>query len=63
MENEHFGIGIVEMMAVGLLTIAHNSGGPRDDIMKCEGRTVGFLATSPKEYATYIRKALDSFDS
>jgi hypothetical protein len=26
MWNEHFGISIVEMMAAGLLTIAHNSG-------------------------------------
>jgi alpha-1,2-mannosyltransferase len=25
MWNEHFGIGIVEMMAAGLLTIAHRS--------------------------------------
>ena len=28
MWNEHFGIGVVEMMAAGLVTIAHNSGGP-----------------------------------
>jgi hypothetical protein len=29
MRQEHFGIGIVEVMAAGLLTIAHNSGGPK----------------------------------
>ncbi len=28
MWNEHFGIGVVEMMAAGVITIAHNSGGP-----------------------------------
>jgi len=33
MRQEHFGIGIVEMMAAGLLTIAHDSGGPRSDIV------------------------------
>jgi alpha-1,2-mannosyltransferase len=33
MWNEHFGIGIVEMMAAGLIVIAHNSGGPKSDIV------------------------------
>ena len=28
MWNEHFGIGVVEMMAAGVVTIAHDSGGP-----------------------------------
>ena len=27
MWNEHFGIAVVEMMAAGLITIAHDSGG------------------------------------
>jgi alpha-1,2-mannosyltransferase len=30
---EHFGIGVVEMMAVGLVTVAHNSGGLKSDII------------------------------
>lgn len=34
MTEEHFGIGIVELMAAGLITIAHNSGGPRADIIR-----------------------------
>lgn len=33
MWNEHFGISIVEMMAAGLIVIAHNSGGPVMDIV------------------------------
>ena len=33
MWNEHFGIGVVEMMAAGLVTIAHDSGGPSSDII------------------------------
>ena len=27
MWNEHFGIGVVEMQAAGMITIAHDSGG------------------------------------
>lgn len=33
MVDEHFGISIVEYMAAGLVPIAHNSGGPRADIV------------------------------
>lgn len=29
MWNEHFGIGVVECMAAGLIMVAHASGGPR----------------------------------
>jgi alpha-1,2-mannosyltransferase len=34
MEAEHFGISIVEMLAAGLIVVAHNSAGPRFDIIK-----------------------------
>jgi alpha-1,2-mannosyltransferase len=33
MWNEHFGISVVEMMAAGMVVIAHNSGGPLMDIV------------------------------
>ena len=33
MWNEHFGMGVVEMAAAGMLVIAHNSGGPCEDIL------------------------------
>ena len=33
MWNEHFGISVVELMAAGLIVVAHNSGGPRMDII------------------------------
>lgn len=56
MWNEHFGIGIVEMMSAGLLTIAHNSGGPQTDIIT-PGET-GFLATTADEYAEAMYTAL-----
>eukprot|EP00904_Undaria_pinnatifida_P014133 jgi/Undpi1/9850/HiC_scaffold_28.g12304.m1 len=53
MWNEHFGIGVVEMMAAGMVTIAHRSGGPAADIVVPlpDGRVTGFLAETPEEYA------------
>lgn len=75
MWNEHFGIGIVEMMvrwlcvlavrrcsildpqAAGVLPVAHNTGGPRADIVT-HGVT-GFLAAEPAEYADAFVAVLD----
>jgi len=55
MWNEHFGIGIVEMMAAGLITVAHRSGGPLMDIVIEEtGSRNGFLAVAAQEYAAQI---------
>jgi alpha-1,2-mannosyltransferase len=64
MWNEHFGIGVVEMMAAGLVTVAHDSGGPKSDIIvrpwdlqefAREGgggkRPTGCLASTAEEYA------------
>lgn len=56
MWNEHFGIGIVEMMAAGLLTIAHNSGGPKHDIIE-PGKT-GFLASTAEDYTKTLKQCL-----
>lgn len=56
MWNEHFGICIVEFLAAGLITVAHNSGGPKNDIIK--DLNVGFLATTENEYANEIYKIL-----
>jgi len=60
MRQEHFGIGIVEMMAAGLLTIAHNSGGPKSDIVLPGDNTsaTGFLAITAEEYAEAMHRAL-----
>ncbi len=33
MKNEHFGISVVELMSSGIITIAHNSAGPKEDII------------------------------
>lgn len=40
MEAEHFGISVVEMLAAGLIVVAHNSAGPKEDIV----RTAEYLA-------------------
>ena len=50
MENEHFGIGIIEYMFSGCIVLAHNSGGPKLDIIT--DSSLGFLATSEDEYAS-----------
>ncbi|XP_013108810.1 GDP-Man:Man(3)GlcNAc(2)-PP-Dol alpha-1,2-mannosyltransferase [Stomoxys calcitrans] len=55
MWNEHFGIGIVECMAAGLIMVAHKSGGPLLDIIEtAEGSQNGFLAADATEYANNI---------
>lgn len=55
MWNEHFGIGIVECMAAGLITIANNSGGPKLDIIEeSDVSRTGFLASTESDYAKAI---------
>lgn len=55
MTDEHFGISVVEYMAAGAIPIAHNSGGPKQDIVLDEdGVPTGFLATTATEFAAAI---------
>ncbi len=55
MWNEHFGIAVVEMLASGLITLAHRSGGPLMDIVvEEEANRNGFLAVGEQEYADAI---------
>ena len=59
MWNEHFGIGVVELMAAGVVPVAHDSGGPRADIVvPFEGATTGFRATTAEEYADRMHDIL-----
>ncbi|GFQ69789.1 GDP-Man:Man(3)GlcNAc(2)-PP-Dol alpha-1,2-mannosyltransferase [Trichonephila clavata] len=52
MKEEHFGIGIVECMSAGLIMIAHNSGGPKMDIViDYNGKKTGFLASDLNSFA------------
>jgi alpha-1,2-mannosyltransferase len=65
MWNEHFGIGVVELLAGGVLTIAHNSGGPKSDILSADenGMQIGFGATTVDEYADAMVKAFGITDT
>ena len=42
MWNEHFGIGVVEYQAAGLISVVHDSGGPKEDIVvEIDGQPTG----------------------
>ena len=44
--------GVVEIMAAGSIVLAHNSGGPKMDIVvDYEGQSTGFLAFDVDSYA------------
>jgi alpha-1,2-mannosyltransferase len=53
--NEHFGISIVEAMALGCTPVVHNSGGPREFVPP------KFLYNSIKEAAEQVEKAIDDW--
>ena len=53
MIDEHFGIGIVEMMSAGLVVLTHNSAGPRDDIIQRTSE-YGFLCNTDGEYVDIL---------
>eukprot|EP00741_Cyanophora_paradoxa_P003780 tig00000093_g3674.t1 len=60
MWNEHFGIGVVEYMAAGLVAVAHDSGGPKADIVVPHGgQATGFLASTEEGYAEALGRALE----
>jgi alpha-1,2-mannosyltransferase len=56
MKDEHFGIGIVEYMASGLIPLAHKSGGPLLDIVTENSN--GFLADSIETYSNALHTIL-----
>ncbi|KAI9292568.1 UDP-Glycosyltransferase/glycogen phosphorylase [Neoconidiobolus thromboides FSU 785] len=67
MKMEHFGINVVELLAAGTIPIAHNSGGPKMDIINNQNKEdydyYGFLADSAEQYSSYIQQVLELYDS
>jgi len=63
MWNEHFGIGVVEYQAAGLISVVHNSGGPKRDIVTAyDGLPTGYHATTATEFAEAFEMALSLDD-
>jgi alpha-1,2-mannosyltransferase len=61
MWNEHFGIGVVEFLAAGAVTVAHDSGGPAMDIVvRVGGQPTGYRATSEAQYADALTEIFAS---
>ncbi|KAH8127614.1 glycosyltransferase family 4 protein [Trichoderma asperellum] len=59
MWNEHFGIGVVEYQAAGLISVVHDSGGPKLDIVtEVDGEPTGFHASTAAEFAAGYEAAL-----
>jgi alpha-1,2-mannosyltransferase len=61
MEAEHFGISCVEMMAAGVILVAHNSAGPKADIIKhasSEQERCGYLADNYEDYVSMLTEAI-----
>ncbi|KAK4692894.1 hypothetical protein P7C71_g4394, partial [Lecanoromycetidae sp. Uapishka_2] len=59
MWNEHFGIGVVEYQAAGLICVVNDSGGPKADIVvDIDGKTTGYHASTESEYASSFAEAL-----
>lgn len=63
MWNEHFGIGVVEYLAAGLIPVVHDSGGPKLDIVvPYEGKPTGFHAETDEQFAIGFGKVLSMSD-
>ncbi|KAJ2933834.1 hypothetical protein H1R20_g3288, partial [Candolleomyces eurysporus] len=59
MQDEHFGINIVEYMAAGVIPVTHASGGPlKDIVVPVDGKPSGFHARTPAEFADALKKVL-----
>jgi len=57
MKDEHFGISVVDFMASGLVTLAHNSAGPKMDIVVSNNDVkVGYLADTIDGYVQCLKE-------
>eukprot|EP00397_Hematodinium_sp_SG-2012_P020747 GEMP01021395.1.p1 GENE.GEMP01021395.1~~GEMP01021395.1.p1 ORF type:complete len:462 (+),score=91.45 GEMP01021395.1:51-1436(+) len=60
MVDEHFGITLLELLAADLVVISHNSGGPKEDILKGD---LGCLCETVDEFSDSIVRALKGYDT
>jgi alpha-1,2-mannosyltransferase len=59
MWNEHFGIGVVECLAAGLIPVVHDSGGPKLDIVvPYDGKPTGYHAETAEEFAEGFHRVM-----
>lgn len=56
MWNEHFGMGVVEFMAAGLIPVVHSSAGPKLDIVKDDNGSPGFFFTDKSDPDYELRR-------
>ena len=63
MKFEHFGIAVVELMSSGIITVAHNSAGPKSDIIGSSPKPVGYLGEDEQSYAFFVEKALLEYEN
>ncbi|XP_004210538.2 GDP-Man:Man(3)GlcNAc(2)-PP-Dol alpha-1,2-mannosyltransferase [Hydra vulgaris] len=64
MKDEHFGIGVVEFMAAGLIVLAHNSAGPKMDIViNWNSNETGYLASTAEEYVEALSQIFNLLPS
>ena len=66
MQDEHFGIGIVELLSAGLVVIAHNSAGPKYDILMNRNNSqekFGFLANTTQDFANIMHDQLSKISN
>ena len=59
MQNEHFGISLVECMAAGCVMVAHKSGGPLMDIITdWQSHSTGYLALDKNSFTSCLLEVL-----
>jgi len=63
MKYEHFGIAVVELMSSGIITIAHNSAGPKTDIIGQSPKPIGYLADTAEEYAFFVLQSMLRYET
>lgn len=62
MHDEHFGIAPAEMLSAGLIVLAHNSAGPKNDIIGNGTHAIhGYLADGHEKFVTMLTELIDNY--